>query len=517
MNKPSNRIKPVVLVILDGWGYSEEKIGNAIFQAKPRIFNYLKENYPFTLLEASGRAVGLLPEQEGNSEAGHFNLGAGRIVLDDSVLILNEIRNKKFFKNKILIEACRYVKRNKVALHLMGMISEKPTAHANPEHLINLIALAEKIGVKDIFLHLFADGRDTSQHSVLKALKKIEKKINSAKIASLAGRFYAMDRKKAWSRTEKVYDLLTIGCGEKASSPEEVITRAYNRGVTDEYIPPTIITKNHRPVALIKENDAVIFFNLRSDRARQLTKPFIQKDFEKKNNGAFRRKKIFKKIFFVTLTDFGTHLDSVKTAYPAIKIKNSLPTALKNFSQAYIAEKEKYAHMTYFFSGGYDESIAGEKRISISSPEVEHYEEKPEMNARGVANYVLKMIKNGYDFIAVNFANPDIIGHTGNLAAAIKAIKAVDYYLKKIISLVGEKNGISIVTADHGNVEEMINPKTGEISVSHTKNPVPFIIFSKKYKKIKLRKGVLADVAPTILDLINVEKPKEMRGQSLLK
>ncbi|MCX7779246.1 MAG: 2,3-bisphosphoglycerate-independent phosphoglycerate mutase [Patescibacteria group bacterium] len=509
--------RPVVLVILDGWGYSREKRGNAVFLAQPKTFNYLQKNYPFTLLQASGRAVGLFPDQEGNSEAGHFNLGAGRIVLDDSVLISQEIKNKKFFKNKILIEVCQYVKKNKVALHLLGMIAERPTAHANPEHLINLIALAEKFKIKKIFLHLFTDGRDTSQHSALKAIKKIEKKINQAEIATLSGRFYAMDRKKTWVRTEKVYHLLTLGKGERADSFEEAISRAYNRGLTDEYIPPTIITKNHQPTTLIRENDAVIFFNLRSDRARQLTKPFVQKNFEKNNHHAFKRKKIFKKIFFVTLTDFGTHLDSVKTAYPAQKIKNSLPIVLAGLSQAYLAEKEKYAHITYFFSGGYNDSRGGEKRIFVPSPSVENYAQKPEMSADKVTDQVLKLIKEGNDFIAVNFANPDIIGHTGNLQAAIKAIKVVDGCLKKIVNLVDKETGLVIVTADHGNAEEMINLKTGEISVSHSKNPVPFILFSKRYKKLKLKEGILADVAPTILELLNIPQPKEMTGRSLIK
>ena len=511
------KIGPVVLVILDGWGYSEEKRGNAIFLAKPRTFNYLKENYPFTLLEASGGAVGLLPDQEGNSEAGHFNLGAGRIVWDDSLYISQEIKNKKFFQNSVILETFQYVKKNKSHLHLMGLISEIPTAHAHPEHLINLINFAEREGVKNIFLHLFTDGRDTSQHSALRAIRKIEGKINSAQIASLSGRFYAMDRKRIWLRTEKIYHLLTLGQGEKASSPEEVITRAYNRGLTDEYIPPTIITKDHQPIALIKEKDGVIFFNLRSDRARQLAKAFIQKNFEKENKKSFKRKKIFKKLFFVSLTDFGAHLDTVKTAYPGIKIKNSLPICLKDFSQAYIAEREKYVHVTYFFNGGYDHIVANEKRILIPSPRVENYEEIPEMNAFGVTRLVLRMIKKGYHFLTVNFANPDIIGHTGNLEATIKAIKIVDVCLRKIINLVGKKRGIAIITADHGNAEEMINLKTGEVLVSHTKNPVPFILFSKRDKKLKLKNGILADVAPTILELIEIEKPKEMTGQSLLK
>ncbi len=515
MKKTKNRQKPIVLVILDGWGYSKEKIGNAVFLAKPATFNYLKENYPFTLLEASGRAVGLLKDQEGNSEAGHFNLGAGRIVLDDSVLISNEIKNKKFFKNKTLIEICQYVKKNKVNLHLIGLISEIPTAHANPSHLINLINLAEKNGVKNIFLHLFTDGRDTSQHSALKAIKKIEKKINSAKIASLIGRFYAMDRKNEWSRTEKAYHLLTLGKGEKAKSYEEAIIRAYNRNLTDEYIPATVINNNFQP---IKEKDGVIFFNLRSDRARQLTKAFVLKNFEKITKNSFKRKKILKNLFFVTLTDFGRGLGKeIKTAYPSRKIENSLVQVLRDFSQVYISEKEKYAHVTYFFNGGYDLPIAGEKRILIKSPKIEHYEEVPKMSAEKVTNSVLRMIKKDYDFITVNFANPDIIGHTGNLKAAIEAIKTVDSCLKKIISLVGKKDGLVLITADHGNAEEMIDLKTGEILVSHSKNPVPFILFSKKYKKAKLKKGILADVSPTILDLMEIEKPKEMTGHSLIK
>lgn len=514
--------KPLILIILDGWGIAPPSKGNAIELAKKPTFDYLKKHFPFTQLLASGESVGLFPGMPGNSETGHFNLGAGRVVLDDGVFISQSIANKIFFQNQGLLEVMEHVKKNKSRLHLMGLLSETATAHANPEHLIALIKMAEINGVKEVFLHLFSDGRDTTSRCFLRAYTKIKKSINHAKIVTLIGRFYAMDRKKEWSRTEKTYNLLVFGEGKKFENIEAAVSYAYSRSdvsanfLTDEYIPPSIFPINGK-IITIDDNDGVIFFNLRSDRARQLAKTFVQKDFNQKNPGAFKRKKILENLFFVALTDFGPDLDSIKTAYPASKIKNGLVSTLKNNSQIYIAEKEKYAHVTYFFNGGYDQPIFGEKRVLIPSPDVESYELVPEMNARGVTEMIIEHIKKKTNFIMANFANPDILGHTGNIPATIKAIEFIDQCLKRIYRLAVRAQADLIITADHGNADKMIDLETNEIYTGHTTNPVPFILISERYKKTKLQEGILADVAPTILEILGIEKPKEMTGKSLIR
>jgi len=514
--------RPVVLIILDGWGLAPKNKGNAIELAKKPNFDFLKENYPFTQLQASGKFVGLFENEPGNSEAGHLNLGAGRIVLDDAVVISQEIKNKNFFKNQVLKGAIEHVKKNKSRLHLMGILPEEPTAHGNPEHLLALIKLAKEEKVKEIYLHLFSDGRDTKPRSFLNAFRKIREKINDVKVASLIGRFYAMDRKKDWKKTEIAYNLLVLGEGQKFNNVEEAVSFAYNRSdvrpelLTDEYIQPSIFLID-RKIVTISDNDAVIFFNLRSDRARQLTKAFVQKEFNQKNPGSFKRKKVLKNLFFVALTNFGPDLDNIKTAYPTERIKNGLVERLKNFSQVYIAEKEKYAHVTYFFNGGYDQPYFNEKRILIPSLDVKSYDEVPEMKAKEVANSAILKIKENFDFITLNFANPDILGHTGNIKATIFAIELIDKLLKKIVETVLKKDGVAIITADHGNAEKMIDLETNEIFTGHTTNPVPFILVSKIYKEKKLKEGILADVAVTILEIFNQDKPKEMTGSSLIK
>lgn len=523
MTTKIKKIEPVILVILDGWGIAPPNPGNAIELAKKPTFDFLKENFPSTQLQASGESVGLYPHEPGNSEAGHFNLGAGRVVLDDSVFISESIKNKIFFENPILNASIDHVKKNKSKFHLMGILPEEPTAHGDPNHLLALIELAETKGIKEIFLHLFSDGRDTTPRSFLKTYEKIRKKTNGVKLANLIGRFYAMDRTKNWSKTEQAYHLFVLGEGKKFKTVEEAISFAYSRSgvrpelLTDEYIPASSFPINGK-VVTISDNDAVIFFNLRSDRARQLTKAFVQKEFNKKNPGSFRRKKILRNLFFVALTDFGPDLDNIKTAYSARKFKNSLPQVLQNLNQYYIAEKEKYAHVTYFFNGGYDQPYFGEKRILIPSPEVESYDEIPEMNAESVTEAVIKNFKEeNPHFITLNFANPDILGHTGNIKATIKAIEFIDHCLAKIIKEISGLNGTIIVTADHGNAEKMIELENGEIYTGHTTNPVPFILVSETAKRKKLREGILGDVAPTILEIMDLEKPEEMTGQSLLK
>lgn len=513
--------KTTALIILDGWGVAPPNRGNAVELAKKPFFNFLKENFPYTQLQASGASVGLSPDVPGNSETGHFNLGAGRIVLDDGVFISQSINNKLFFQNKALLAAMEHAKKNKSSLHLMGLLTEKTTAHAKPAHLLALMEMAKNNKVDKVFLHLFADGRDTTAHSVLRAFNKIREKIDGIKVATLIGRFYAMDRKKDWAKTEVAYNLLVAGEGKEFHNIEEAVAFAYDRSgvsealLTDEYIPPSVFLIDNKKVT-IDDNDAVIFFNFRSDRARQLTKSFVQKDFNKKNPGSFRRKKVLKNLFFVALTNFGPDLDDIKTAFPSSLIEDSLTITLKNFSQLYMSEKEKYAHVTYFFNGGYDQPVAGEKRILVPSPLVETYETVPEMNAAGITENLIKAIRQQTDFITVNFPNPDVLGHTGNIQATIQAIEFIDKCLAKIFTEAEKQKSNLLITADHGNAEKMIELETGETYNGHTINPVPFILVADDYKKKKLKEGILADVAPTILEIMQVEQPKKMTGNSLL-
>jgi 2,3-bisphosphoglycerate-independent phosphoglycerate mutase len=528
MENDANKIRPVVLIILDGWGIAPASKGNAIELAKKPFFNSLKKKYPYTEICASGRCVGLPPNQDGNSEAGHLNLGAGRIVKDDAVYISESIADGTFFKNPIFLEGINHFKKFHSKVHLMGLITEERSAHSSPEHWYAMLKFLDQQKVEKVYLHLFTDGRDSPQHAAIKILRRFENQLNHnhnhhnfiVKIASISGRFYAMDRTKNWSRIEKVYQVLVLGQGLKAKTATEAIVQAYNRGETDEFITPTVICDDNQPVATIDDNDLVFFMNLRSDRARQLAKVFVQKEFNQKNPGSFQRKKWPQNLFFIALTDFGPDLDSIRTAYPSREVKNSLPFVLKNFRQLYIAETEKYAHVTFFFNGGYDHPVAGEERINIPSPKIKSYDLKPEMSAGKITDYVLKKLNlsDRPNFITINFANPDMLGHTGNLQATIKGIEFLDQCLKKIVSQVINQEGIVIITADHGNAEEMINLKTGEVDTQHSTNPVPFLIVSSQFKNLKLRKdGILADVSPTILDLMRIEKPKEMKGKSLIK
>ncbi len=536
MNEKTNKIQPVILIILDGWGIAPSSQGNAVTLARTPFFDFLKNKYHYTRLCAHGRCVGLLKNQPGNSEAGHLNLGAGRIVKDDAVYISESIKDGTFFKNPAFLEGINYFKKNKSKVHLIGLVTEENSAHSSPEHWLAIIQLLDQFGINEVFLHLFTDGRDSPQHAAMNILERFEQQIENnhqhlnnhikIRIASLSGRFYAMDRTKKWERIERVYNLLTLGRGLEVTSAQEAIVQAYNRKETDEFITPSVVVdKRRKPIAVIDDGDLVVFMNLRSDRARQLTKVFVQKDFSKKNLGAFERKR-WTRTFFVALTDFGPDLDSVRTAYPSREVKNSLTMALAGFKQFYIAETEKYAHVTFFFNGGYDRPVVGEKRVVISSPHVEHYDQTPKMSAKKVCQRVLREISEERpEFIVVNFCNPDMLGHTGNLGATIKGIEYLDFKLSELVKKAKKENYRIIVTADHGNAEKMIDLETNEIVTSHTINPVPFILIGDFLSGIRpqarrgslLRSdGQLADVAPTILDLMGVKKPKEMTGKSLI-
>lgn len=515
---------PLILVILDGWGIAPSSRGNAVTLAKTPTMNGLLRKYPNTKLFAHGKYVGLPPLQDGNSEAGHINIGAGRIVEQDAVKISKSINDGTFFKNACFLQAVNHAKKHNSNLHLMGMLANNMSAHSDPDHLLALLSFAKLQGV-DPYLHLFTDGRDSPKYASLNLVSNLIKSFkNNECIATIMGRFYAMDRKKKWERTGKAYNALVNGLGKKAESAQEAITESYNRGESDEFIEPYIITTKGKPTPRIADNDSVIFFNLRSDRARQLAKTFVQKDFCGKNKNCFVRKRMLKNLCFVAMTDFGPDLDHIYTAFPGADLKETLPMQLEDLKQLYIAENEKYAHVTYFFNGGYSEPVDGESRVVIPSPDVKSYDETPAMSTRELAKTVIKNLgvvkdkKWKYDITVLNIAAPDMIGHTGNLEAGIKCCEQVDKYLADIVKTYLQSGGTLLVTADHGNIEEMINLETGEIDTEHSTNQVPFILVSDKLKNTKLRdRGVLGDIAPTILDLLGKEKSKLMKGKSLIK
>ncbi len=512
---------PMILVVLDGWGITEANKGNAITSAKTPVIDNLTKEYPYTEIYAHGKYVGLPPTQDGNSEAGHMNIGAGRVVEQDAVKICKSINNGTFFKNPAFLEGIRHVKNNNSNLHLMGMLSNGMSAHSDPDHILALLTLARQMDVKNVYLHLFTDGRDSPKYASLKLVEDIQRTFkNGEAIATIIGRFYAMDRKKRWDRSEKTYNALVNGVGLKAESAQAAITEAYNRGENDEFIEPYILSKNGKPTPRISNNDSVIFFNLRSDRARQLAKVFVQNNFCEKNKYCFSRAKVLKNVRFIAMTDFGPDLDNMMTAYPGVDLKETLPMQLRNIKQLYLAETEKYAHVTYFLNGGYADPIDDEIREVVASPDVKYYDKTPAMSSGLLTKKIISYLKvKKFDFIFVNYAAPDMIGHTGNLQAGIECCQKVDQYLGEVIKAYLAVGGTVLVTADHGNVEEMINMKTGEIDTEHSVNKVPFIVVNDKLKKkISLKKsGSLCDVAPTVLQLLGLDKPKIMKGNSLIK
>jgi len=514
---------PFVLLILDGYGLAADSPANAISQAKTPVFDKLWQNYPHTKLQASGKFVGLPFNQFGNSEAGHMNIGGGRVVDQDAIFISKEINSGKFFRNPAFEAVYKHLKNNNSDLHLMGMLSNGQSAHSDPDHLLALLAWARRRKIENVYLHLFTDGRDSPPHSSLKVIESLmrimrNKEVGGRRtgewIATIMGRYYAMDRKKDWKKTQMAYNTMVFSKANSAKSPQEAITQSYNRGETDEFIPPYVISRGGKPIARIKDNDAIIFFNLRSDRARQLAKPFVQKEFNKLNPNAFSRPKILKNLYFVAMTDFGPDLDSIITAYPSQDLSGTLPMVVDGRQQLYIAEKEKYAHVTYFFNGGYADPVAGEDRVVLPSPAVSSYDQKPEMAVYQITDRVIKGLSK-YQFIVINFANPDMVGHTGNIKACIKAVEHVDICLGKIKNAVLQVGGTLIVTSDHGNAEKMLDLKTGEMYTEHTDNPVPFIVVNDGDKKLKLKSGKLGDIAPTILKLMGIKKSKDMKGKEL--
>jgi len=494
-----------MLIILDGWGISERVEGNAILQARTPHFDTLLAQYPHSRLGASGEDVGLPDGRMGNSEVGHLNLGAGRVIYQDFTRINKAIRDESFFKETYFLKAVENVKKNSSRLHFMGLLSDGGV-HSDISHLYALLKFARNHGVNPV-IHSFLDGRDVLPRSALAYIQQLKEKMNQLGVGSIGtvmGRYYAMDRDNRWKRTQRAYEALTGVTGLRAESAEEAIKASYERRETDEFVQPTIIGDT------IKDNDSVIFFNFRPDRARQITKAFVDDPFSH-----FERKKV--DVYFVCMTEYDDDIDA-PIVYLPLSLKNTLGEVLSNhkLKQLRIAETEKYYHVTYFFNGGEEDPFPGEDRILIPSPKVATYDEQPEMSADKITDKVIEKIRaNTYDVIILNFANPDMVAHTGVLSAGIEAIEAVDTCLGRIYkaSNVDTTGNVLLITADHGNAEQMTEPDSGEPFTAHTSNPVPFIIT----RQCTVRDGILADVAPTILDLSGIEKPEQMDGESLIK
>ncbi|MFA5022002.1 MAG: 2,3-bisphosphoglycerate-independent phosphoglycerate mutase [Patescibacteria group bacterium] len=525
------RPKPVVLVIMDGWGVAPPSKGNGITLAKKPVFDYLVANYPVMTLQASGEAVGLSWGEMGNSEVGHLNLGSGKIVYQTLPRINKSIEDGSFGDNQAFKKAFDQVKNNKSKLHLLGLVSNGGV-HSHQNHLYALLDLCKQKGLKEVYIHVVLDGRDTKKDGALDFIKQLQAKIKEVgigKIASLSGRFYAMDRDNHWDREEKAFDTIALGQSEiKAEDPLQAIQQSYQKQVFDEEFIPTVITGNNKPLATIDDGDSVIFFNFRADRARQMTAAFTVPGFSK-----FDRQKNYQKLVFVTLTEYEKDLP-VDVAFGPEKIVQPIAKVLEenNLTQLHVAETEKYAHVTFFFNGGKEDEFQGERRILVPSPSVPSYDQKPEMSAIELNTKLLGAIKEAkHDFIVVNYANPDMVGHTGVIPATIKAVETVDKCLGDLVNLVLAQGGVCLITADHGNAEELINLQTGEVDKEHSTNPVPFIAVGSRWEgqsvtsgldnaagdlSIITPSGMLADISPTILKILEIKQPDDMTGSPLI-
>ena len=506
--------KTTVLMILDGYGLNDRKDHNAVAEANTPVMDKLMKEYPFVKGNASGMAVGLPEGQMGNSEVGHLNMGAGRIVYQELTRITKEIQDGDFFKNEAMLEAIENCKKNGSALHCFGLLSDGGV-HSHIRHLYGLLELAKRKDFEDVYVHCFLDGRDTPPASAETYIMKLNEKIQEkgvGKIATISGRFYSMDRDKRWERVKKSYDMLVNGIGNKATSAIAAIENSYQKEVFDEFVEPTIICNEEEPVAKIEKNDSVIFFNFRPDRAREITRTLVDKEFE-----AFETKKDLN-LYYVCFTQYDEEMPNVKIAFKPTALKNTFGEYISNkgLTQLRIAETEKYAHVTFFFNGGEEKQYKGEDRILVPSPKVETYDMKPEMSAYEVTEKVVNAINSKkYDCIILNYANPDMVGHTGNLEAAIKALETIDECVGKVVDAVQKNNGTLLITADHGNCEQMIDYKTGEPHTAHTTNKVPLILVG--IDNVTLREGKLSDLAPTMLQIMGIEKPEEMTGESIIE
>lgn len=510
--------KPVVLMILDGWGINEnENQKNAIREVQPENFNKYVAEYPNINIEAAGEAVGLPEGQMGNSEVGHLNLGAGRVIYQPLVKISKEIKEETFFENAILNEAMDKVKANDKAIHFTGLLSDGGV-HSHIEHLYGLLEMAKRKEIKKVYVHAILDGRDTPPKSALTYIEQLEAKIKEigvGTIATVSGRYTAMDRDKNWDRTEKAYRAIVFGEGDKQLSAKRAVEISYDEEITDEFVKPTVITDMAgNPHGAMKEGDGVIFFNFRPDRARQLTRAINDDEFKEFIRGEHP------KVDFVCMRQYDATIDA-PVVYPDAEIVNTFGEIVSKagLKQLRTAETEKYAHVTFFFNGGVEEEFEGEDRLLTASPKVATYDLQPEMSAYEVTDKLLEALDaDKYDVVIVNYANPDMVGHTGIYDAAKKAVQVVDECFGKVAAKVLEKSGTLLVTADHGNVDLMEDPETGVPFTAHTTNLVPFVVISEDLKDAKLAEtGKLADIAPTMLKILGIEQPAEMTGVSLIK
>lgn len=515
--------RPIVVAILDGWGISNNSQGNVLKEASLPTIEKLDRFYPMTTLQASGISVGLFWGESGNSEVGHMAIGAGKIVYQNLPRITLSVQDRSFFSNETLVKAMDEVKEKDSSLHIMGLVGQG-SVHSYMEHLFAILEMAKERGLTKVFIHAFTDGRDSPQTSGTKTLQDLNNHIKSigiGKIASISGRNWGMDRNNNWDRVEKAYRLITEGKGIEATDPIQCLQDSYAKEITDEYIEPSVIMEDGKPVATVKDGDAVIFFNFREDRARELTKAFVLPGFE-----GFKRDLL--KINFVTLVEYEKDLP-VEIAFPPVTLEGGLGQVLSEnkLKQLRIAETEKYAHVTYFFNGGKEDPWPGEDRVLIPSPAVSKFDEAPEMSAALLTEKILASIEEEkYDFILVNYANADMVGHTANEQACITAVQTVDKCLSMLIPAVLKKGGCLFITADHGNVEEIKNYHTGQINTEHSSNPVPlWFVASDNHREKKSEEivrqqsevgGLLSDIAPTVLDLLNIQKPEDMNGESLL-
>ncbi len=549
--KKSN-IKPVVLVVLDGFGIAPASEGNAITKAKtPNIDTFIKE-YPHTELIASGESVGLPANEVGNTEVGHLTMGAGRVILQDLKRINVAIEKGDFYDNKALLQASSYVKTNSSKLHLMGLIGSG-NVHSSLNHLYALLQFCKKEGVNGVFLHLFTDGRDSPPNEGIDIITKLEEhmRINAiGRIASVAGRYYAMDRDRRWARTERAYNAIVTGQGMQAASSVDAIKNAYAKGQSDEFVEPTVIIENGKPLATVDDKDAVIFFNFRIDRPKQLTMAFVLPNFENlkmfdfgynpdtsKEEGevdvgrTFKRQKVANSLFFVTMTEYHKQIPVGAIAFRPEVVGDALPVVLSTagLKQAHMAESEKERFVTYYFDGMREKPLEGEDVYIVPSPKVPTYDKKPDMSLPRLIKEFKKQLSKGiYHFFVLNFANPDMVAHTGNLQATIKAIEAVDRYLNDLVKAVLNVDGTIFVTADHGNAEELLTypsssffftTKDGLVNTDHSNNPVPLMVINNNYKGkgTVLPKGALSDISPTILNFLGLQVPESMTGNNLFK
>lgn len=510
----TSRPRPLLLMILDGWGYREDPESNAIAHANTPNWDRIWESHPHSLIRASEAAVGLPNNQMGNSEVGHLNLGAGRVVYQEILRIARAVETGEFFNNKTLTGPVDQAIANDKAVHIMGLLSDGGV-HSHMDHLKAMVRLAVERGAKKVYLHAFLDGRDTAPVSAKQYITEMEtafEEIGGGEIASVIGRYFAMDRDNRWQRVKRAFDLVTHGKGKHvAKTAYEAVSEAYSREETDEFVRPTVILNKRSEAVKVEDGDAVFFMNFRSDRARQMTRAFIEKDFD-----CFERGDVPKICAFSTLTEYNSEFDA-PVAFPPERLKNVFGEYISNLGlrQLRIAETEKYAHVTFFLNGGRDEPFVGEDRILVPSPDVDTYDMQPEMNAPVVTEKLIEAIKSEkYDIIICNFANPDMVGHTGNFSATVQAIEALDECVGNVVTAVQEAGGEALITADHGNAEMMVNKQTMQAHTAHTTNPVPFVYIGRPATLDKV--GALSDVTPTMLYLMGIEKPHEMGGHSMV-